>query len=240
MLLATRPPSMQVNAIKGIIPINLTSWTFVSWHFFRQVRPHQAQPCPGLQRWWHDHPWHRQWLQGKLFCALANVSSSHLRWLYSLRRAIRHKLCWDQQLWAELWLAYYHQHSNWVSRNIYTKHWMWLSYHDHLSGAWHVAAKTWAQLCQQRLPVFCHKSTIKYISKAHMYSHSHLSPHLLNYKQLILEISFLIIFSNLELESTWRTPPPLRPASPSLPAALLETGTLLGDLWHLIFLKWFG
>ena len=73
MLLATRPPSMQVNAIKGIIPINLTSWTFVSWHFFRQVRPDQAQPCSGLQRRWHDHPRHRQRLQGRLFCALGNI-----------------------------------------------------------------------------------------------------------------------------------------------------------------------
>ena len=35
-----------------------------------------------------------------LFC-------SHLRWLYSLRRAIRHKLCWDQQIWADLWLSHY-------------------------------------------------------------------------------------------------------------------------------------
>ena len=61
---------------------------------------------------------------------------SHLRWLYSLRRAIRHKLCWDQQLWAELWLAYYHQHSNWVSRNIKSRHWLWLSYHDHLYWLW--------------------------------------------------------------------------------------------------------
>ena len=104
---------------------------------FRQVGPHQAQPCSCLQRRWHDHPRHRQWLQGRLFCALTNMSFSHLRWLYSLRRAIRHKLCWDQQLWAGLWLAYYHQHSNWVSRNIKTKHWLWLSYHDHhLSWLW--------------------------------------------------------------------------------------------------------
>ena len=96
---------------------------------------------------------------------------SHLRWLYSLRRAIRHKLCWDQQLWAGLWLAYYHQHSNWVSSKIDTKHWLpFISWSSLLS----VAAKTWAQLSQQQLPVSCHKSSINFVSKAHI--HVHKSP----------------------------------------------------------------
>ena len=74
MLLATRPPSMQVNS-----PVHYYSYVLMSMKesglmtLSRQVRPHEAQPCSGLQRRWHDHPRHRQRLQGRLFCALGNI-----------------------------------------------------------------------------------------------------------------------------------------------------------------------
>ena len=105
------------------------NFDFKSFLFLRQVCPHQAQLGRGLQRWWHDHPRHCQRLKSKCFpdCCFIDLPKiprfieasmwcfphfflsqfcSQLWWLYSLRRAIRHKLCWDQQLWADLWLAY--------------------------------------------------------------------------------------------------------------------------------------
>ena len=164
------------------LPSPSTTWrwptTLATW----------SSTAPPTTRKWAFHLLHLQ--LHLLFC-------SHLRWLYSLRRAIRHKLCWDQQIWAALWLAY-----------LCFQNYLW----GQLKSLVYHFVPAFCELFLS-LGVTCPANLTDLLSRnlgkkcdCHRLTHSH------GCFAFLLLLS-MISFSNSELESTWRTLLPLRLAS---------------------------